>query len=572
MATEPQILYLEPDDEITSVVRRLRETDAERVVLVAPARTKATSSAVALRLLAALADEQGMSLGLVADPLARSLAAEAGLPAYASVADARTGVSPAVPAPASRAPIHVVRPDDSAEREAEPEPEREPAPESKASRAPIVPVVGPGDETRAIPTIRQRPVARPAPSPRRGVPRAQPTRRAARPAGAGTARLRQASVVGIAVLVIALVLVGAAGAAVLPAASVRITPVTRPVGPASYTLTAAGVEHDAGKLTETESAKASGDHVERTAASGSVVFENWNYRRVRVPKGTRVAAGEILFATTEEVNVPSGKLTGRGTIAAGEATARVVAVEPGPAGNVEAGAIDTVADREVAAELRGFPSNLPLVRNPQPTQGGAEDHAPQITQADVDGLRARVGDALRQQLASHLAEAAASWVVGPAGASEDPVISVPKDLVGSVGKESFELTGTLSYDRLRAPRDSLVAAAGERLLADPAQRPAGAAIDPERIQVTLGEVRVSGDQLQVAAEVRATAVPAIDEEQVRSRIAGMSAEEAQAALDDLGVVEVRLWPGWVDHVPTLAWRISVETQAPLPAASPGASR
>ena len=35
---EPQLLYLEPDDEITSVIRRLRGADAGRVILVAPGR------------------------------------------------------------------------------------------------------------------------------------------------------------------------------------------------------------------------------------------------------------------------------------------------------------------------------------------------------------------------------------------------------------------------------------------------------------------------------------------------------------------------------------------------------
>jgi hypothetical protein len=82
MGDEPQILYLEPDDEITSVIRRLRETDASRVVLVAAGRTKATSSALALRLLAGVAADEGRELALVADGLGRSLAAEAGIAAF----------------------------------------------------------------------------------------------------------------------------------------------------------------------------------------------------------------------------------------------------------------------------------------------------------------------------------------------------------------------------------------------------------------------------------------------------------------------------------------------------------
>src|SRR4029077_15085627 len=88
-AADAQILYLEPDDEIPSVVRRVRESEAPRLVLVAPGRSKATSSAIGLRLLARHANEVGRQLSLVADPAARALAAEAGIPAFASIDQAQ---------------------------------------------------------------------------------------------------------------------------------------------------------------------------------------------------------------------------------------------------------------------------------------------------------------------------------------------------------------------------------------------------------------------------------------------------------------------------------------------------
>ena len=36
MSESPAVVYLEADDEITSVVRRVRATDAGRVIVVAP--------------------------------------------------------------------------------------------------------------------------------------------------------------------------------------------------------------------------------------------------------------------------------------------------------------------------------------------------------------------------------------------------------------------------------------------------------------------------------------------------------------------------------------------------------
>ena len=111
MSDDATLVYLEPDDEITTVVRRLREAEGARVILVAPGRTKATTSAVALRLLAGLAREDGREIVLVGDASARSLAAEAGIPAVASVADARSlqpGATPSAGTP-DRAQISVVR-------------------------------------------------------------------------------------------------------------------------------------------------------------------------------------------------------------------------------------------------------------------------------------------------------------------------------------------------------------------------------------------------------------------------------------------------------------------------------
>ena len=49
--TDTAVIYLEADDEVTSVIRRLRAAEPGPVIVVAPGRSRATSSVVALRLL-----------------------------------------------------------------------------------------------------------------------------------------------------------------------------------------------------------------------------------------------------------------------------------------------------------------------------------------------------------------------------------------------------------------------------------------------------------------------------------------------------------------------------------------
>ena len=111
MSESPAVVYLEADDEITTVVRRVRAADAQRVIVVVPGRSRATSSAVALRLLARAGEETGREVALVGDALTRSLAAEAGLTAYATLDDARRAEPPTdePPTDARQAAIHVVR-------------------------------------------------------------------------------------------------------------------------------------------------------------------------------------------------------------------------------------------------------------------------------------------------------------------------------------------------------------------------------------------------------------------------------------------------------------------------------
>ncbi|MGI8999960.1 MAG: hypothetical protein ACR2GO_09670 [Candidatus Limnocylindria bacterium] len=135
MSDEATLLYLETDDEVTSVVRRLRETDADRVILVVPGRSRATSSAVALRLLARVGEDAGHRVAVVGDALTRSLATDAGLDTYASVGDARQAAPATVEVHARGASIHVVRGDVSKETApvaaAPPKPKPKPKPESE---------------------------------------------------------------------------------------------------------------------------------------------------------------------------------------------------------------------------------------------------------------------------------------------------------------------------------------------------------------------------------------------------------------------------------------------------------
>src|SRR5687767_12255190 len=86
--------YLEPDDEITGAIARLRAvTDGEAVIIV-PAGSRIATSRINFKLLAREANERRLNVVAVSDePAVRALAISAGLPAYDSLAGAEQALA-----------------------------------------------------------------------------------------------------------------------------------------------------------------------------------------------------------------------------------------------------------------------------------------------------------------------------------------------------------------------------------------------------------------------------------------------------------------------------------------------
>lgn len=529
MVDQPQLIYLEPDDEITSVVRRLRAAESGTVVIVAPGRSRATSSAVALRLLAQVAAEEARSVSLVADAPTRAVAAEAGIAAFASVAEATSGAVPDHAGATPRAPIRVVR--GAPEVGAPTGPQPAPAPRS-----------GAGDETM--------PVRLPPPA-----------------TGSGQRRGRRTPVPRWPWLAGLLIFAVIVGAALLPSATVSITPATQAVGPKAYQVHLPVAGHQSDELQATRPGTATGNHPQLVAAVGTVTFFNWSGVSVEVPRGTPVSVGgTIVFNTVERIVVPKGHFQPQ---APGQKAVGVVAAIAGVSGNVAAEAINSVDDSTVNFYLRGgFSDNTNrLVINFEATGGGLETPHAVIQQGDVDGVVAAIEADLAAQLADALGGHPDRVYTG-APEGEVPQVVVPSDLVGTEDRATFELTGTLSFDRAYVLESDLDAAARAALGGDASAAPPGTSILPDSIAVEAGAATLNGDQVTVAVTVSAAAAAAIDEASIRDRVAGKTVAEAKAALVGEGAVRIELWPDWLDRLPRIPFRIVVRTVAPSIGASP----
>jgi hypothetical protein len=534
------VIYLEADDEVTSVIRRVRAAEPGPVVVVAPGRSRATSSVVALRLLGRAADADEREVRVVGDALTRSLAAEAGIPAYSTLDDARRAADGPPPvAEPHQAEIHVVR---------------GPLTEDTAPTIAAAPLGAPPAPARSVDDDE---LTRPVPVVRAPPARERPPRRST------AARLSLPAFGAIAALLIGALV---AGATLLPAATVTIAPRTVDVGPVPYRVTIEDPERIAGTATATAEVPATGTYAIQEPASGVVILFNWTFFPVFVPAGTFVAAGEQAFATQADVTVPRGRLTGQGTIAAGDAEVAVVAAAPGPAANVAAEAINVVVDEGVDDRLGGVPENpQPRVLNPEPTAGGIDTTGSEITQADVDAAV----EALRTELAAQIADATGEdggRIAVPAEPAE-PVIEGLDDLVGTRDPEAIEISGTQAWEVLAVDSEAVLERGTEMFLADEGVVPDGSELLADTVAVEIGEASQAGGTLSVDVTVTARAASAVDPDEVRRRIAGRSADEAEAAIADLGDASVELWPGWVTTVPGMAWRVDLrivdpEAQAP----------
>ncbi len=540
--TGVQVLYLEPDDEIPSVIRRLSEVrGTDIVILVAPGRSKATSSAVGLRLIARRATDAGINVRLVADAGTRLVASEAGLAAYATVAEAQGGDVIPTPEPTSRprAAIHVVRGErTSLPSLTGPPPTsgaRGPGPGSQA--APASPAASRAEDTQAVPVV----VPPRPPAPVRRLPRW--------PAG------RRGWIWAAGTLVVVLTLV----AAVLPQATVTLVPRTHAVGPLSYTVQIDG-SVNSGELTSTMSASATGTHTDETPATGEVTFRNYDATSHTVAKGTRVSAGDQVFTTDEAVAVPAGVFTING-IAPGTAPVAVTAVAGGPDGNVAADAIDTVNTSGVAEQLGGpFGFRRGLVRNDRPTSGGTSTSIPEISQDDVDGLVARIKADLAAKLQQALSNS--DRIYAAPSAAQDPSVPVPADLVGTTGEQTFQLAGTLDYERRWITADDLRSAVLAAMQADSRGIPTGTILIDSSVTLSPTKVTVAGNQVRAVVSASGQVAPVPDESQLKARLSGKSRDQVAAELADIGSSTVDFWPGWVTSVPQLPFRITIRIETP----------
>jgi hypothetical protein len=396
------------------------------------------------------------------------------------------------------------------------------------------------------------------------------------------------------ILVGVLLLVGIIGGAVafggyllLPSTSITVIPQIQAVGPVTFTVradpSATSVDEAAAvvpavTLTIPVSAQAefpaTGKRVQRTPAKGAVRWTNCDPTSpYRIPSGTIVrTSGGVGFAIDEGVFLPVAILSGGGAtpkLDCQTSEVSVTAVEPGPAGNVDAGTIRVVP--------ASYNRNVIRVNNPQATSGGTRKEFTRISPSDVEAALAQLDKDIRAQFATEVANPSDV----PEGTTPFPETAVlgepvpttdPADLEGEE-VDSFSLGLTAEGTVLAADASPAEGIAGQRLEASVAE---GYDLVPDSTSIEVGEGTVVDGVIEFPVTGSARQVRPLDAAALERSVLGLPIEDAKAVLAPYGDVVIVPWPDWVTTVPTLEQRVVLTIAQPVdsgavPESSPPAS-
>ncbi len=510
-----QIIQLAPDDDITSIRTRLEWTDARRVLMIVPRQNKALRSLVHQKVLARTADTLNIELALVTqDGKTRDAAKQAGIKTFAAEWIARRKkfirqeVEKSPPEATTPPQLKVIT---------TPPPRRVRIQDKK-----LVLVIGSG----RVGCLQQ------------------------------LIALALAGVLALALTALVLILAPGAKVTLIPKVDVISTSImltanpdgsVTDIDPENNLIPAEPIQVELTLSTTVrtiDTEKAPTDF-----ATGRVVIFNRTQDEQIVPISTtlRTSSGvPIEFITTQTATIPAG--TGATT------STTIIAVEPGPRGNVLAGQINHFANPSLGLLVR--------VINDQPTGGGSVREAGVVTDEDKDRVRSKLRQLIQQKGYEQMqAELDAQEYIPP-----ESLQVIELDL--TYDKFSGDVSDTLGAEMHAVVRGTVVADYNANRLAYLAllnEVPPGKTLLPKGLRFTAGGIQAVTDRavtFPVTAE--GLVVSEIDIKRVKDAIVFKPIGEAQQWLSDnlpiVGVPGVDVEPNWLGRLPALASRIEVEVK------------
>jgi hypothetical protein len=577
-------IYLEPDDEITTAIARLRAVGDGEVVLVVPPGSRVATSRINFKLLAREANERKLNVAAVSDdPAVRALAVSAGLPTYDTIGAAETALANFREQDRRLAERLSGGSDEARVTEVEAEALRATRPPlwsaARSSDTSVMPTPAPDTPPFEAPADSARNAEFAAGRARMGATdsrfgdtRAMDTSLLTDAARRAERRRRGRRIPIAPLLVVALLALLVGGVAfgayvLLPTATITLTPQTATlrldpfavtadpnsavVDPVTGTLPAQSI---AVPLHVTDTFDATGTQVSETKATGTVKFRSENtVNPVTIPAGTFVATEDgVEFVTLEAAVVPTANFA---TSTPGTVNVAVRAVRAGPNGNV--------AEHTIVLAPRSISSQLVSVSNPAPTTGGARNETSVITKADYDGAVATLTSRLNNALAVALADPNSvprGLTAYPASATHGaPTADQQREQLVGLVASSFDLALDATGHVLAVNEAAIDDIAAARL--DAALGPAQQTIGPPPV-ITFGPGEVANGLIRYEVDASVLTYNAPDQGSLLNLVRGKTITEATSILSAYGSVDIVVWPDFIDRLPDQVARISLTVTPP----------
>ncbi|MCG2767810.1 MAG: baseplate J/gp47 family protein [Anaerolineae bacterium] len=284
-------------------------------------------------------------------------------------------------------------------------------------------------------------------------------------------------------------------------------------------------------------------------AQGEAVFANRSSDRLLVPKGTIVRTGSgvnIRFFTVSEVELPG--------ILWGHARVGIIAMEPGPSGNVKALTVNTV---------EGPLEFLVDVLNDAPIKGGTIKRVAIVAPQDHNRLRDSLVQRLQQEAYSRLVEQLDEGEFIPA---ESVTVEIVEDeFAQAVGEQTEMVWGRMLVNVGGLAVDGDGANALLKQLMGRSM-PDGYCLQESTLRFRdVGTMQVHSGLVQFTRMGSGVAMSCTDEEELRRELSGKTLNAASKHLDErMDLVEfpsISIVPALFGRMPFLSQRIELRIEA-----------
>ncbi len=312
-------------------------------------------------------------------------------------------------------------------------------------------------------------------------------------------------------------------------------------------------------------------------ASGTLTVYNVSgAERVLIATTRFQTESGIVFRLQNEVTVPAGSATNPGTlevtVVADPVDANGAAV--GTRGNIEPSRFFLPGLREDSRDELYGESTVAMT-------GGTSEIITRVTEEDLQAAQIQLENAIKEEVLANLRKEVLSQgnskglnlkLVEDSATLQFGAVDVqlPYELLGQEA-ETFEVSGTVSLAGVAYDSDALYALLKTQILAVETPGKQVISVDKDSISMSVLEANVTADTYKITAQIQGVEEYEIDTEleggadlskKIKEHIAGKTIEEAEAYIQNLpevNKVEIKVWPVWSPTIPSLPDNIKIKS-------------